>query len=301
MSSDSNLENIFAVSEVLRILVRRKFLIIFTTIIGLFLSSVYALSIDNKYESKAVLAPVEAQNNINRSISTYSGIASIAGINLGSPISGRSNESIEVLQSFKFFKEHILLNINIFDLMAVESWEPVTQKLIYDPKVYILDKNFWVQPKPTNQETYLEFKKHFSIYVNKENGFITLSIAHRSPFIAQEWLNKIIFEIDNLYRVSDKESSLRTIDYINIEIQKTSYKEIQEALSRIIEQEVKKLALIESSQDYIFKVIEPGFVPEKKISPNRLLLVSIGVIFGMLGGVLVALSSAFLQNNSNKE
>ena len=137
--------------------------------------------------------------------------------------------------------------------------------------------------------------------VNKENGFITLSIAHRSPFIAQEWLNKIIFEIDNLYRVSDKESSLRTIDYINIEFQKTSYKEIQEALSRIIEQEVKKLALIESSQDYIFKVIEPGFVPEKKISPNRLLLVSIGVIFGMLGGVLVALSSAFLQNNSNKE
>ena len=112
MNSNSNVQNIFAVSEALRILIRWKFLIIFTTIIGLFLSGVYALSIDNKYESKAVLAPVEAQNNINRSISSFSGIASIAGINLGSQNSGRSNESIEVLQSFKFFKEHILLNIN---------------------------------------------------------------------------------------------------------------------------------------------------------------------------------------------
>ena len=89
-----------------------------------------------------------------------------------------------------------------------------------------------------------------------ETGFVTVLIKHQSPYVAKAWLDNIISSINQTLRQDQKKRSLLSIEYLNNQIASSSYTEINQVLSALIQQETEKLMLIEVNKDYIFKAIE---------------------------------------------
>jgi hypothetical protein len=66
--------------------------------------------------------------------------------------------------------------------------------------IHILSNKYQVLKKALK---YLK-TKHLSLSEDKKSGFITLSIKHQSPFVAKQWVELVVNEINSFYRQKDK-------------------------------------------------------------------------------------------------
>ena len=81
----------------------------------------------------------------------------------------------------------------------------------------------------------------------------------------------------------DKLDSEKAIEYLNKQIASTNLAEIRQAISQIIQDETRKLALIEAKEYYVFEYIDPPAVMERKSEPSRAIIC---IISAFLGGIL---------------
>tara|TARA_B110000908_G_C10221427_1_gene435557 strand:- start:766 stop:1713 length:948 start_codon:yes stop_codon:yes gene_type:complete len=266
----------------------------FTTIVALY----YSLSLPNIYQSSALLNPLESQDTMSGALKSYGGIASLAGINL--PAQGGSGnvpKAIKKIASLSFFENNIMPHIDLPELMAVKYWDYETNSLVFDENIYNKKSKTWVRnfsyPQkeiPSSQESFEVFKdNHFSINEDKKNGFITLTIRHQSPYIAKKWSELIINQINIFYREKDKESAIRSVNYLNTQIAKASLSEIKQVLAQLLQTETQKLTLIESNKSYVFDFIDPPAVMEKKSDPQRAIICFLGLLLGLIMSSIIVL------------
>jgi len=259
---------------------------------------IYAILIPNKYEAKAILYPVSFDEAASPNLRGYSGIASLAGINFPSA-SKESNtlKALEKLKSLSFFEENLMPNIFLPHLMAFKSWDKKNNTVILDNNKYDSVNNLWVRDikpnkglVPSSQESYSVFKSnHFKVNQDTNTGFIFISVKHQSPFIAKEWVELVVGEINNYFRNKDKSEAEAAVAYLNNQIIKTNYSEVKSAMAQLLQQEVKKLTLIEANEFYILEYIDKPVVMEKISEPNRSLICIIGAILGIFFGTLIVL------------
>lgn len=266
----------------------------FVSIIGV----IYSLSLPNLYESKALLAPVNSSNSIAGGLGGYSGLAGLAGINLSSGADdSNSAEAMQKIGSLSFFENNIITNIHLPDLMAVKSWNSKTNILAYDDNIYDKKTNTWIRkyshPKqqiPSTQESFEVFKEeHLTLSEDKKSGFINLSIKHQSPYVAKQWTELVVSEINSFYRIKDKIESEKATSYLKKQIATTSFSEIKEALAELLQDETKKLTLIEANKFYVFDYIDTPAVMEKKTEPRRTLILIFSVLLGGIIGMMMVL------------
>lgn len=284
--------------EIIKTLYKEKYKIaIFTAVFSL-LTILYVLSVPNIYKSAALLAPVE-DNNLN-SMGGYSNIAAIAGISLPKDSGNKSIEALERIQSYEFFSTTFLPTIKLQNLMAVSSWNSQSAELNYDSGLYNSQEKKWtisqgISNKPTQQSAFRIYKDIINISKANETGFITLSIEHQSPLIAQQWVEKIYTQINMNMREESKSNVTKRIQFLNKQLIKTNYAEIKNALSELVKDQTQILMLAEANEEYVFKVIDSPIVPELKKGPNRALLCILGFLSGMLLSSLYFLMRLFLR------
>tara|TARA_B110000008_G_C16977396_1_gene566493 strand:+ start:1009 stop:1956 length:948 start_codon:yes stop_codon:yes gene_type:complete len=278
--------------ELFDVLLEGKWIIVSLTTFVSIIGVIYSLSLPNIYQSKAILAPVSSSSGISGALQGYSGLAGIAGINLPSTGEGsKTAEAIQKIGSLSFFENNILTNIYLPDLMALKSWDSKTNTAVYDKSIYNTSSNTWVRdisyPQkqiPSAQESFEVFKtKHLSFIEDKKSGFSILSIKHQSPFIAKQWAELVINEVNNFYRQKDKLESEKSIYYLNQQILMTDLSEIKQVIAQLLQEETKKLTLIEANQFYVFDYIDPPVVMEKKSEPKRSLIC---ILSALLGGII---------------
>ena len=269
--------------ELFYILLEGKWVIVSVTAFVSIVGVLYSLSLPNIYESKALLVPVNPSSSFAGSFGGYSGLAGLAGINLPSGgDGGNSAKAIQKISSLSFFKNNIMPNIYLPDLMAVKSWNSKTNTLAFDESIYDTNSNIWIGIASA-QESYAVFQQQLSLSEDKKSGFITLSIKHQSPFVAKQWVELVVNEVNAFYRQKDKSESEKAVSYLNQQISMTSLSEIKEVLAQLLQEETKKLTLIEANQYYVFDYIDPPAVMEKKSEPNR---ASICILTALLAGIL---------------
>ena len=278
--------------ELFYILLEGKWIIVSLTTFASIAGVIYSLSLPNIYESKAMLVPVNPSSGISGALGSYSGLAGLAGINLPSGgDEGNSAKAMQKISSLSFFENNILTNIYLPDLMAVKSWNYKTNTLTFDDSIYKMNSNTWVrdyshpqQQIPSAQESFEVFLTgHLSLSEDKKSGFITLSIKHQSPFIAKQWTELVINEVNAFYRQKDKSESEKAVNYLNQQISMTGLSEIKLVIAQLLQEETKKLALVEANQYYVFDYIDPPAVMEKKSEPKRSLIC---ILSALLGGML---------------
>lgn len=279
-----------------------KKLIALITILFSIGAVVFSFTLPNIYQSRSLLSPISEDDNLNSVLSSYSGLGNLAGINIGSK-DGDSNpaKAIEKIQSLSFFTNNILPNIFLPDLMAVKSWEPYNNSTIYDRKLYDTSSQKWVRdfkyPQkqiPSAQESFKIFiDEHFEVSEDKKSGFVSISINHKSPYIAQEWSDLIVKEVNNYFRVKDKAEAEAALQYLNQQISQTNLTEIKQAIAQLLQQKTKQLSLIEVSEFYVFDYIDPPAIMEKKFKPNRAVICVAFFFIGFISGLLVVLYRHF--------
>tara|TARA_X000000950_G_scaffold26241_1_gene28296 strand:+ start:271 stop:1200 length:930 start_codon:yes stop_codon:yes gene_type:complete len=291
--------------ELFSVIFKGKITIAFTIIVCSVIAVIYSLSLPNIYKSEALLVTSESHSSPSN-MESYNTISQLAGINLSSQNSqSNSSKALEKLHTLSFFEKNILPNIFLPELMAYKSWDSEKNLSTFNNEIYDEDKNQWIrktsfplQMIPSAQESFKMFhSKHLEIDKDKKVGFIKISIKHQSPYIAKNWVQLIVDEINKYYREKDKSEAERAFKYLSTQISKTNYAEIKAAISLILQKETKKLTLIEANENYVFEYIDPPVVMELKNEPNRSLICIFGALIGMMLGIITVLVKHFVYKN----
>lgn len=308
MDNKSNIEDIYTPSgeielrKLFQILWKGKWLVIAITTFFSIAVVIYSLSLPNIYKSAALLNAEGNQEDVNGAIRSYGGLASLAGINLPTqPSNSNALKALDKLKSLSFFEDNIFPNISLPDLMAMDSWDSNTNSISYNNNIFDEKTQTWIRdikfPKkkvPSAQESFDIFKtKHLSVSENEDTGFITIAIKHQSPFIAKEWTELIVRELNHFFRVKDKEQAQAAVDYLNKQISQTSFTEVKQVIAQLLQQKTQQLTLIEVSEFYVFDYIDPPAVMENKYEPKRSIICIFGALIGGIIGVLIVFARHF--------
>jgi hypothetical protein len=183
----------------------------------------YSLSLPNIYRSYAVLTPNDSNSSgINSALDQLSGLAALGGLNI--PSVGKESELIqatETLKSFYFFQKFFETNDILIPLMAAIDWDQSSQEFIIDKKKYDIENKLWIRdvspPRktiPSQQEAFEKFQEVFSVTHDMKKNIVTLSLESYSPITAKEWLDSIIFLINEDFRLREQKSAEHSIKFL---------------------------------------------------------------------------------------
>ena len=298
MQNDKNLNNLedeVQIQQLLQNIWKGKIVLITLTIVFSIISVSYSLSLPNIYQSKALLSPVGGNASSNDSMSGIGGLANLAGISLSSQSSGNEIKALTKLKTLSFFENNILPNIFLPDLVAANSWDSENNIVLYNNKYDLESKTLLYTP--STQKSYKIFME--KIDVNKDSkGFITISVKHHSPYVAKEWTELIVNQLNQFFRTQDKQEAQASMDFLNIQIAQTSYTEIKEMIAQLLKQNIQKLTLIEANDFYVFSYLDPPIVKEERFEPNRKSISILGAVFGFMLGLLIVLIPNFFRTKN---
>ncbi|QTL36102.1 Wzz/FepE/Etk N-terminal domain-containing protein [Pseudoalteromonas viridis] len=268
-------------------------------VIGFF----FATSLPNKYTAETLLSSGTSDISGGGGLSQLS---SLAGISL--PESGKEKKvaaALKLLESNHFIGGFLSRYQYQADVFAVDSWDPDTNTLSYNPEIYvngewIRESGLLTTSEPNDRELAEVFlKDNLSIDYDKASGFLNLYMTHHSPYIAKEMLEKLVFYINlkaSERAVSDSEEK---IAYLNSAISNSESSELKSAFFSMIVFEEKEKMLASVKQDYLFKVLDPAMLPSAKSGPKRLLILILFAFMGLFFGCLVAFYRGFFMSKSN--
>ncbi|CAD6366519.1 hypothetical protein SHEWT2_04113 [Shewanella hafniensis] len=297
--------------ELFSVIWQGKWLIIGITAVFAIASVAFAILQPNIYKSEALLAPAseEQGGGLSALASQFGGLASLAGVNLGSKGGTDKTElAIEVLKSRQFTSEFIQKHNILADLMAAEKWDRDADKIIYDPELYNEQTNTWVRkveapfkPEPSMQEAYKEFSKIFAVNKAKDTGMVTISVEHLSPTVAEQWVTWLIQDINKVMKDRDVAEANRSSEFLNKQIALTNVADIRTILYKLVEEQAKTIMFAEVRDEYVFKTIDPALAPEEKAKPKRALICVLGTMLGGMLGVMLVLVRHFMRKEQNLE
>lgn len=294
--------------EIITVIWQGKWLVAIVTTLFLIASIILAVNLPNVYKSEVLLAPADTEQGggLAALAGQFGGLASLAGINLDAKGGvDKTQMAMEVLKSRQFISGFINRHNILPEIMAPKKWDMTTNSIIFDEQLYISSTNTWVRdvdepfkPKPSMQEAYKEFIKIFSVHADKETGMIKLSVEHISPFIAKQWVNWLVEDINNEMKERDVAEASRSTNFLLKQIEQTSVADIRSILYKLIEEQAKIIMFAEVREEYVFKTIDPAITPLEKHKPMRALICLIGVMLGSVISIMYLLSKHFLRNRS---
>ena len=233
----------------------------------------------------------------------FGGLASLAGVNLGSGGGvDKTQMVLEVLKSRQFTGEFIKKHDVLPDLMAVKSWDRETNTIIYNEQVYNKAEKKWLREvkaplkvEPSMQEAYKVFSQLVTANTNTENGMVTIAVEHVSPYIAQQWVNWLILDINSTMKQRDVVEANKSTQFLMNQLENTKIADIRTVLYKLVEEQAKTIMFANVRDEYVFKTIDPAIVPEQKFKPKRALICVLGVLLGGIFSTLLVLIRHFIK------
>ena len=279
-----------------------KWIIIAVTAVFAVASVFYALSLPNIYKSEALLAPVTEESGL-KIPGQLGGLAALAGVNLGSGGGDKTSLALEILKSREFLGRFITKYDLFIPIMAAEGWNRSDNSLVIRNGVFDTINNKWVRkvnppfrPKPSLQETHDVLLQLLSVSLDKETGMVKLAIQHYSPYLAQQWVNLLVTEINDEMRQRDLSEAQNSINYLTAQLDKTNIADVRTMLFSLIEEQTKTVMLANVREEYVFKTVDPAVVAEKKAKPARALICILGAMLGGMLSMLIVLIRYFSKN-----
>ena len=290
--------------ELFATLWRGKWIVIATTIIFAAAGVFYALSKPNIYQSSVLIAPVQDEGGLSGQLG---GLASLAGISLGS---GGSNQTVmarAVLQSRAFLTDFIHRHNLIIPLMASDAWDMESEKWLINREVYNPEAGEWLTDeegkslKPTNWDMVKTFKEnHLSMSSDEETGMVTLNIKSQAPPVAKDWAEKLVHDINEHMRAQDVEEAEARIAYLEEKLGDTNIAGMQQVFYQLIESETRTVMLTNAQDEYVFKTVDPAVVPQEKSEPKRALIAIVATMLGGMLGVFIVFVRAFVRSGKQE-
>ena len=291
--------------ELFATLWRGKWIIIAFTIIFAAAGVAYALSKPNIYQASALLAPAQNEGG-SRIGGQLSGLASLAGVNLGGGDANKTVIAKETLQSRAFLTDFIHRHNLAVPLMATKAWSMNAGEWIFDEDIYDASTQQWLSDEngqslePTDWDLVKQFKEQLSVSENKDNGMLTVSFKSLSPVAAKDWVEKLVHDINEHMRAQDVQEAEASIAYLEDKLRQTNIAGMQQVFYQLIEQETRTVMLANAQREYVFKTVDPAVVPQEKSEPKRALIAIVATMLGGMLGVFAVFVIAFIRSGKEK-
>jgi hypothetical protein len=210
----------------------------------------------------------------------FGGIAALAGLPLG-----RNDNRVEALG---VLRSHLLIsklieNNNLMPILFEKKWDNAAKKWKEGEKM------------PTLGDAYRLFDNNIlQVREDLKSGLIMVRVEWGDRAICADWAQKIVDLANEELRRRAIEESTAALAILERQYQSAVSVSLQNAISGVMEAQLRSRTLAEVREQYAFTIIDPPVVsdPDKRVRPTRTLIVIIG---GFLGGLLAILVAAFLD------
>ena len=274
---------------------------IVATSIFVFLLSIFitvAFVIEDKYQANALLKYSDEDVGSNFSVaSPLEGIGALGGINLGGNSVDPIDYSIAVIKS-RVFLEQLLEKPDIKrNLVAYKNYDKEGKTLSFNTDIYNPETSEWIKEinfLKIHNDFYI---KNLNLTKNRSNGFLNISFNHVSPEFSKYFIDLIVEELNKAISIVDINNSEKRLELLIKRSNQNTKREVRDALSRLIENEFKKIAYSKTKAEYMLETIDPAFIPNKAYYPNRLLIILLGFVIGLISSTLYV----FIKNSSEEK
>ena len=285
-----------------------KILIVAITAVFALVSVGYALSLANQYKASAVVSPAQSGgSSLGAMAGQLGGLASLAGINIGSGESNETQEAMEIMQSWGFMEAFIQTHDLQVPIYAAIGWDKGSNSLKLNSDLYDATSEHWLieddesgeNRAPSSWELYEKFRERVAVSQDKTSGLINISVEYYSPQIAKQWVDLFIITINDYMRARKLEQVNRNIEYLTAQIDKTAIADMREVFYQLVEEQTKSKMLAEASPEYAFVTVSRAMVPEEKSQPKRALVCILGTLLGGMLSVLWVLFRRYAFSNAD--
>jgi len=201
----------------------------------------------------------------------YSGLAAMAGINLGGGrgLVDKTDRSLAILTSRSFIEEFVQKQ-NIRKHLFSNLWDT--------------KQNSWKEGEPSAALTYkLMIGNVIEVDIDRRTNLITISVTWEDPVLAAQWANLIIEDINKKIREQEIQELQKSIDFVQVQLDNSdSSGSLNTVMFNLIEELTKKVMIANVREEFAFKIIDPAVVPELKYKPSKTNIVIISFLMGLL-------------------
>ena len=272
-------------------------LIVTLTIVSFLCSFLYGRSLDDYYESSATLSVIEAVSGGGG----LGGFAQMAGISI-QQVGVKGPRYINTLRSRAFLNHMISVDENILPaLLAVESYDKESKKLVFISELYDAANKKWLIPKPNYLEAFPYYMESLYSYYHDQRRIIDLNFEHVSPIFAKELLDSIIREGDKVLREFDMQVSIDSLEYLNVELAETKLLNIKSSINQMILSQMQTKMMTQIGYNYVVKIIDPPYIALSPNSPSRSFINLVGLLGGLVAAILLVLMRRFFGYDITKQ
>jgi uncharacterized protein involved in exopolysaccharide biosynthesis len=273
--------------DILVLLRRRIRLLTVVGLVAAVISAVIALLMTPIYRAEALLSPTESNEGALGGLAAqFGGLADLAGVNIG--LGTKSAVSVATLRS-RALTETFIAEEKLLPVLFYRQW---------DAEAASWKKQWFAEEGdeaggPTLWHAFRYFDKDIrSTREDRKTGLVTLAIEWKDPVEAARWANELVRRTNATLQREAIDQGQKTITYLEEQLAKARSVDVQQALSRLIETETKKVAVAHSREQYAFKIIDPAVPPKRKVRPFRTLIVLVGTLLSLIGAATFILLTA---------
>lgn len=270
-----------ALGDLLRWLRTRWLTIALGGLLGVITGGAVGQLQDPVYRSRIVLSPnIDSMNGagLGDLMGQFGGLASLAGIRV--PGGGDKQVAIEHLRSRGLVAQFIS-DENLLPVLFDEAWDA--------------SANRWKVPAdkmPTlNDGVELFVTRIRRVQEDRGSGMVVLTIDWKDREESARWATELVIRTNrNLRDIAVREAE-SSIEYLKKNVENQEVVPVRETMSRLIESQTRTIVLAHAREQFAFRVVDPAVVSDADdfVSPNRPLLVVLGLLLGSMLGLALAL------------
>jgi uncharacterized protein involved in exopolysaccharide biosynthesis len=265
--------------EIFALLCRRRAIVLWCTLVSTALLTLVAFIATPIYRGTVVVLPANLENgDLASSMGSLSGLSSLVGINLSGNDSDL-DEALAILQSERF-TDAFITGKNLMPVLFERKWDRAAGK--WKPSLF---------KHPTISKGFHKFDDDVrKVTTSTKSELISISVDWKDREKAAEWANELVAMLNAEMRARAVAKADASLTYLQSELLRTTDVSTRDAISHLIEQQVKQRMLANVTVEYALRVVDRALVPDEDdpVKPWKTLLIVAGTLFGFVVGLLTA-------------
>ena len=277
--------------ELWKVLVEYKLLIIVFTALTTLGAIYYASTLPTIYKAEVLMIPASGGVSGGSLSNRLGSLADMAGASLGGSSAGAEGEqALARLKTRSFLIKHIKEK-NLKSILFADQWSTVEKR--------------WIDQEPSDREaSELLLDMITTARVPKDKaGLVILSIEWKDPTNPEKIANIANNLVKSMNSHAKKRAILeavRSVSFIEKELEKTSLLNSQIILYSIIEQQMGTIMLANVRDEFVFKVIDSAVIPTRAETKPIFMIIFIGIVLGIFISSFLAVNINYFRRHLEK-